>query len=465
MKNNTKEFSPGLFRNKIIERQGRLGQDACEIMTSAIKAVDPYSCVGRFLKIRDHTIVIGSNGISKKDFDRIFVIGLGKAAVPMGMAVIDILGDSIDHAAVITKNPSYERFNGYGDKLKVMIGGHPVPTEGSIKSTRSLIDSLPKMSSRDIVIVLISGGGSALFTSPLPGVTLDDFQDMTEILLRSGADIKEINTMRKHLDEVKGGRLALKLKPAQIHTLILSDVVGDRLDMIASGPTVTDPTSYRDALYVVEKYQIGDKLPHSIINHLEKGAKGEIPETLKQDLAKDIIVKNNLIGSNHQSLEAGLNRAKSLGYRSLILSTHLTGDTQEVASFIKGIINSEIVHGLPLKKPACLLFGGETTVEVTGSGSGGRNQDLALRMVEHIAGIHNFLFISLATDGEDGPTDAAGAAIDGLIFEGANEEDRLNLKNFIENNNSYEFLDQKGALFKIGSTGTNVNDIVLVMFG
>lgn len=463
MHKKNKNFTPNSFRNNVIDRHEKMGDDACKIMTSALRAVDPYKCVKDHLKIKNHSLIIGKNTIASGDFERIFVIGLGKASVPMARSVIDILGEKVHSAVVVTKEKDFLQYDGYDNKLKVYLGGHPIPTDESLMATKSILESLPELTSRDIVIVLISGGGSALFTLPVMGVSLDDLQRMTEILLRSGAEIKEINTLRKHLDEVKGGRLALKLQPAQIHTLILSDVVGDRLDMIASGPTVPDPTHYKDAITIIEKYHLRNKLPRSIITFLEDGVKREHPETLKQNEIKNSSINHYLIGSNYHAAKAGYARARSLGYRSLILSTHLTGETEKVAEFLDGIIKSEVTHGIPLKEPFCLIFGGETTVQVKGSGLGGRNQDLALRMVERIANIPNLLFISLATDGEDGPTDAAGAVIDGLVYLEGVDVEGLDIQAYIADNNSYEYLEKVGALIKTGSTGTNVNDLIFIL--
>ena len=459
-----KRITHDSFRNRVTDRQGKLGKNACKIMASAINAVDPYVCIENHVKYNGQTLDLDGNRIFTKDIDRIFVLGLGKASVPMGISIIDAIGEMIDFAAVVTKSPAFQKFNGYEEKLKVFLGGHPVPTEASIKATKSILRILPELTSKDLVIVLISGGGSALFTSPVNGVSLDDIQKMTEILLKSGAEIKEINTIRKHLDEVKGGRLALRLHPAKIFTLILSDVVGDRLDMIASGPTVPDPTYYKDALEIITRYHLEEKIPHSIISYLEDGNKGKYPETLKSENNKEISVKNILVGSNYQSAKVGFQKARSMGYRSLIISTHLTGDTHHVANFLSGIIKSTISHSTPLKRPACLILGGETTVKVTGSGRGGRNQDLALRMVETLSGIPGILFISLASDGEDGPTDAAGAVIDDLVFTEDINKEASEVTSFIKNNNSYEYLDQKGALIKTGSTGTNVNDLIIILF-
>ena len=463
MQQNNEQFTPDLLLNKVIDRNGKLGKDACEIITSAIRAVNPYKCVTRNISDQRDFIRIGNRDIRKSTFDRIIVLGLGKASVSMAKGVIDIFKDKILYAAIVTKDKGFKSENGYGGVLKVYIGGHPIPTAASLNSTKLILSQLPTMTPRDLVIVLISGGGSALFTLPVQGISLDDIQGMTALLLKSGADINEINTLRKRLDQVKGGGLARLLYPAQTHTLILSDVIGDPLDMIASGPTIHDPTDIEDAFKIIEKYHLGNKLPQSILLHLQKerGNKGSNSEISKPNK----IIKTNpiVIGSIFTSTLAALDEANALGYNSQIISTHLTGNTPCVAAFIGGIIDSEEAHNVPIQKPACLIFGGETTVKVTGDGLGGRNQDLSLHMTRRLAGKGKTLFISFATDGEDGPTDAAGGAVDGFLFNNGASENRLEINKFIANNDAYHYLEQLGALIKTGSTGTNVNDLIIVV--
>jgi hydroxypyruvate reductase len=463
MENKINQISTNSFRNRVINRHGKLGDDACEIMASAISAVDPYVCVQNNIQITDQVIKIGDKSIPIHSFDRIILIGLGKASVLMAESVIDILKNYITYAAVVTKDAKFFAENGYGGILDVYIGGHPIPTRSSIKATQSILSNIPKITPRDLALVLISGGGSALFTHPVDGISLDAIQKMTDAFLRCGADINEINTLRKHLDEVKGGGLALKLRPAQIHTLILSDVIGDPLDMIASGPTVPDPTSYEDSHAIIQKYALEKVFPKLILQHIDNGRRGKLPETLKPDEMKNFIINNHLIGSNATAAEAAYKKARSLGYNTEIISTQMTGDTKHVSGFLEGIINFRMLQNHTDKRPDCLIIGGETTVKVTGTGLGGRNQDLALRMVEKLAGKPGILFISLATDGDDGPTDAAGGAVDGIVFDEGVKDYDLNIKTFIENNDAYAYLNSVGGLIKTGSTGTNVNDLVIVM--
>jgi len=449
------KIKPERFCNRVLERQGKKGRDACEIMSEAISAVDPY------VSVRSH-LVDKQLEVNLEPESKVFLIGFGKASVPMAKAVIDIYGDKLAYAKVITKDRLFMIEDGYKDKLKVYFGGHPVPSAESIESTRAILSSFPELTARDLVIVLISGGGSALFTDPVRGVSLDDLQVLTEALLSCGADINEINTLRKHLDRVKGGRLAAFLEPAKCMAFILSDVIGNRIDMIASGPIFPDPTTYVDAMEIVQRYGIVDELPKSITSVLSKGMRGEISETLKPDNFPVNRIHNVIVGSNIQALEAAKIQAQSLGYQSIIVSDHLTCLTEVAAEKIFSAVQAYQFDMRHSRQPICLIFGGETTVEVTGKGRGGRNQDLAMRLSSRLADSPGVLFIALATDGEDGPTDAAGAALDSMVYHEGNQKG-LTLRSLIKENNAYEYFDQMGGLIKIGATGTNVNDLMFVL--
>jgi len=456
-------IEPKAFQNCVLKRNGKMGEDVCEIMAAAIQAVEPYQCIRDFLSASSEKMWVGQESVGIRKYQRVFLIGFGKAAVPMAKAIIDILGARLTQASVITKDRSFLSEDGYQGVLRVHLGGHPVPNEDSINSTRSVLQSLPKLTHRDLVLVVVSGGGSALFTDPMNGISLDDLQQMTEVLLRCGADIYEINTLRKHLDRVKGGQLVLQLQPADIHTFILSDVIGDSLGMIASGPTVPDSTSYGEALAILRKYHIRREIPRSILKHFEEGASGKIPETLKIGDIPSSKLNNHLVGSNSKALQAAKEKAEMLGYEAKVMSNKLTGLTETIAGYLERIIQKELTVINSGRQPICLLFGGETTVKVTGTGKGGRNQDLVLRLVPRLAEIEGVLFISLATDGEDGPTDAAGAASDALVYREGTVEKGLDVITDINTNNAYRYLDETGALIRTGSTGTNVNDLVLIL--
>jgi len=456
-------FNPGVFRNIVIDRNGKMGRDVCEIMAAAINAVNPYQCVKDAVGLYGQRLMVGELEIDLSRYERKFIIGFGKASVPMAKALIEIIGQKFNDAFVLTKNKKFQEEFDKFQSLKIFLGGHPLPTRDSVNSTQKILSRLPGLTETDLVFVLISGGGSALFTDPMGGISLEDLQRMTQILLECGADIHEINTLRKHLDRVKGGHLVRRLAPARILSLILSDVIGDSLDMIASGPTVPDPTTFQDAMTVIEKYDLSQQMPISIIETIEDGMGSRIEETLKPQSSDLASVSNFLIGSNIKAAGAAANKAKELGYNTQIISSQLTGDTESTANFLGGIIMSVISHCVPLKRPACLLFGGETTVKMSGKGKGGRNQDLVLRMVKELADKPGILFTSLATDGEDGPTDAAGASADNLVFKDSKKKLNQSIQEFIDNNDSYHFFSKIGGLIKTGATGTNVNDLIIIL--
>jgi len=452
-------FAPEMFTNDVLSRNGQLGRDACEVMAAALNAVDPYPCVNSHLSLKGNVLEIGGEGLALEQFDRIFLVGIGKASVPMVLAVLDQLGARITQAMAITKDAKFMAQDGYAGKLTVLQGAHPVPDERSVRATQKVLEQIPALTTSDLILMAISGGGSALFTAPLAGLSLSDLQTVTTLLLRSGADIQEINTVRKHLDLVKGGRLAALWAPAQIQTLILSDVIGDDLDMIASGPTVADPTTFSDAWQIVQKYDLEKAIPESIARVLRLGLEGDIPESVKPARMADLKVKNHLIGTNQLAAEAAAQRAKELGYTPKVLTTTLTGLTAEVFSDLLAVIDEELKGK---GKPVCLILGGETTVAVTGTGKGGRNQDLALRMTPGLEGKEGVLLISLATDGEDGPTDAAGAASDANVLRDGDVRWGMEIDTYIKNNNAYVYLEKTGALVRTGATGTNVNDLIFI---
>ena len=453
------KISPKSFENQVLARNGKLGQDAEAIMSAALNAVDPYACVLSHLGRDEQAIEINGERIGLVDIDRVYLVAIGKAAVTMAVAVLDQFGDLIVKAMALAKDPQFLEQNGYKGKLAVFLGGHPVPNTDSVQATREVLDGIPVLTERDLVITAISGGGSALFTDPVEGVSLGDMQTMTTLLLKSGADIQEINTIRKHLDGVKGGRLAARWSPARIQTLILSDVIGDQLDMIASGPTVADPTTFADAWKIVEKYHLTGLIPQSVRKVLEQGMAGQIDETMKPKSFEQMHISNHLVGTNQLAALAAKERAEALGYHNEVITTTLTGTTDMVTEDLKEMINRHLSRH---EKPTCLILGGETTVNVTGTGKGGRNQDLVMRMVPFLANQQGLLFISLATDGDDGPTDAAGAVADNLVLGEGFEKLGLEIGDFIANNDAYEYLKQTGCLMITGATGTNVNDLIFI---
>ncbi len=425
-----------------------------EIFTSALKAVSSYEAVKNHCK---YIMPFYETG----NFNRLIVIGFGKAAYPMAKAIEDSLPDPIKTGMVITK---YSHCNQYlSKKIKTFEAGHPVPDENGLKGTDEIIKLLKGIDENTIVVCLISGGGSALLVSPYEGISLNEKQAITELLLKAGADINELNTVRKHISKVKGGRLAEIAYPARIISLILSDVIGDRLDVIASGPTSPDGTTYKDALDVLEKYLLLDKIPQNVLDMLYRGSHGLIPETPKENNIIFKNVENVIIGSNKKALEAARGKANELNLQVGILSSEITGEARDVGRWLAE--KAKEFKSLKVQEcngSMCLISGGETTVTVRGNGLGGRSMELALAFAMEIEGISDITLLSAGTDGTDGPTDAAGAIVDGRTIKKARSV-VLNPEEYLSNNDSYTFFKKTDNLLITGPTGTNVMDIQIVV--
>ena len=389
------------------------GDQVCQILEAALHAADPAAAVARHLLLSGNTLTVGDREYDLSQVAHIYLVGAGKAGAPMALAAAAILADRLTAGLVIVKE-GYE-FRGVPrpSQLKIIAAGHPLPDQRGVDATRELLSLLDGASANDLILCLLSGGASALLTAPAAGILLPDLQQLTSLLLRSGADIGEINTLRKHLDTVKGGGLLQTVAPARVISLILSDVIGDPLDIIASGPTVADASTFAQALDILRKYAVSSRISPSILTHLEQGAAGAVAETLILDDPLINLVQNLVIGSNRQAAQGAAQTAAALGFNTRLLSTPLQGEARLV-----GRILAQAAHDLagstsPLPRPACLIAGGETTVTVQGDGLGGRNQELALAAVEPMNGLADTLLITLATDGGDVPTDDAGALVSG----------------------------------------------------
>jgi hydroxypyruvate reductase len=431
------------------------------IINQSLLSVNPYKCVAEKIDIRRDDLFILGKKIDLSKINDIYVIGVGKAVIPMAKAVIDKIGNRITSGLLISKHQIDKGKIGFGEKIQIFFGGHPIPNRQSIESTEKLITFLEKVNENDLIINLISGGGSALMVSPYEGITLDDIKLLTNILLRSGATIQEMNTIRKHIDKIKGGGLARMTYPTRMETLILSDVLGDQISMIASGPTSMDETTYMDAWGIIYKYNIKNEIPKSIKNHFEKGVRGEVQETVKSGDEVMNKITNTIIGSLATAITSAEKAAKEIGYNTVILSTNLIGEAREVGKVFGSILTNMVENDYLLKRPACVIAGGETTVTILGNGKGGRNQELALGAVEQIDNLRDCCLISIATDGEDGPTDAAGAFVTGRTRSRAIEKG-LDYEQYLADNDAYNFFKIIGNLVKIGSTGTNVNDLLFL---
>ncbi|HON38821.1 MAG: glycerate kinase [Pseudomonadota bacterium] len=436
------------------------------IFSHALRRVDPYEMIIRSMSVENDTLVISHGaGTLREDlrsYRDIMVLGIGKASSKMGMAMEEILGERISRGAVVTKYGHAEPLK----SIQVMQAGHPIPDKNSVAGARALFDLASGADEKTLIINLVSGGGSALFSLPPEGISLKDKQAATKVLLESGADIGEINCIRKHLSQVKGGLFARAAFPARMINIILSDVVGDRLDTIASGIAVPDDTTYDQALDIVNRYHIRDRLPASVVDYLESGKKGEVPDTPKQGDPVFDRVLNILLGNNLAACIAARDHGVSLGYRAVLLTSTLTGEAREAAKFFAAIARDIRKGTADFARPALILAGGETTVTIRGTGKGGRNQEMVLSFLNEFSGnqtgLEGIYFLSAGTDGTDGPTDAAGALIGpDLLHEAARLG--LNPGAYLGNNDSYHFFEQAGGLFITGPTNTNVCDIQLMI--
>ena len=441
----------------------RMRSEAEEIFKHAVKAVDPYRAVKRFVQVEDNRVILGveDQTMIKLDlmkYDRISIVGGGKATAPMARAIEDLFGEKIQLGLI---NVKY----GFAEPLAItetIEASHPLPDQNGVKGTRKILDFLQSAGEKDLIFSLISGGGSALLPQPAGKISLSEKQTLTSSLLACGASIDEINTVRKHISSSKGGQMARAAYPATIVNLMLSDVVGDKMDVIASGPFTPDTSTFKDVLEIFRKYDLDD-IPTTIRERINAGLEGRIPETPKANDPVFKPVHNLIVGSNIIALEAAMEKAQALGYETLILSSAVEGETREVA-LVHSAIAKEIVRtGRPIPPPACIISGGETTVTIRGKGMGGRNQEFGLAAALDIVDLPpRVVILSGGTDGNDGPTDAAGAVVDPFtVTRGAGLGMRA--VDFLNDNDAYPFFEKTNELLMTGPTNTNVMDARLVL--
>jgi glycerate 2-kinase len=426
------------------------------VLRAALDAVEPAAAVRAALQVDGHTLRVANTSFELR---RVVVVGAGKASAPMAAELERLIPADVPVQGSVTVR------YGYGvptQRITIREASHPVPDQAGVEATRAIADLLATADERDLVVCLISGGGSALLTLPVEGVSLDDLQRTTEALLKSGATINEINTVRKHLDTVKGGGLARLAQPAPVLTLVLSDVVGNPLDAIASGPGVPDTTTWQDAASVLDRYQLWDSVPNSVRERLRSGQAGDLPDTPKPGDPLFEQVQTHVVGSNLVACQAAASAAQALGFQTLLLSTYIEGEAREVARVLAGVLREIDASGHPLARPCCVIAGGETTVTVRGNGKGGRNQELALAAAFPLQGVSDVLLASIGTDGSDGPTDAAGAWVDGSTLERARSKG-LDPAQHLTNNDAYNFFAPLGDLLITGPTNTNVNDVYVLL--
>jgi len=438
----------------------KLRDDAVAIFHAGLRAVEPAAAVRRYVHREKNFLRVADRRYDLDKFRQIFVVGAGKAACPMAAALEEILAERLSGGHVNVK---------YGhvtplQKIQIQEAGHPVPDEAGMQGTKKILAWLEPAEENDLVICALSGGGSALLPMPSMGVSLADKQTTTKRLLACGATINEMNAVRKHLSQVKGGQLARAAYPATMISLILSDVIGDPLEVIASGPTSPDASTFHDVQNILNKYGLAEQLPNSVQTHFMRGVQGEIAETPKAGDKIFMNTQNVIVASNRQAIAAAQAEAQQRGYHTMILSTVIEGETKEVARVHAAIAKEICLSGNPLPAPACVISGGETTVTLRGNGLGGRNQEFVLAAAIDLAGWPQIVILSAGTDGTDGPTDAAGASGDGETAPRAAQL-ALNPQVFLNDNNSYRFFEKLGDLLITGPTKTNVMDIRLILVG
>ncbi len=447
-----------LISNGVTQSDRKARELALNSLEAAVNAVDPQQLIRSRVILKNSVLKVDEHVFDLKKFRHVYVVGGGKASGSMAGALEQLLDKNV--TAGIVNVPRGDRSK--TAKITLNQASHPTPDEAGVKGTRKMLEIAEQAEKDDLIICLISGGGSSLMPLPRGEISISDKKALTSTLLKSGANINEINTVRKHISEFKGGWLAKKAYPATILNLILSDVVGDPLDFIASGPTVPDSTTFADAVNVLKKYGLWDKAPLTIRKVLSDGEKGLITETPKTDDKAFKKTYNIIIGNNRSASLAACSTLKTAGLNTLLLSATLEGEARQAGAILATVAREVLASGNPVSKPAGIVIGGETTVIVKGKGIGGRNQEIPLAAALKIGGLNGAVLASLSTDGIDGPTDAAGAIVDGKTLVRAVNAGMV-AEHFLANNDSYHFLQKLDDLIFTGQTGTNVNDVSVIV--
>ncbi len=438
------------------------GDDIRRVLVAAINGINAGEAIKRHVIYYANHLVIDRLDYDLSKFRRIFIIGVGKACTPMADSISELLFDKIYKGLLITKD-GYLNPENYPNapQIDIIEANHPIPDQRNLDATLKVVTLAKEITRDDLVICLLSGGGSSLLMYPYPGITLQDIQASTKLLLSCGASITEMNTFRKHVDRFKGGGLVKFLSHAAVISLILSDVMGDYPEVIASGPTIGDPTTYDDVWTIFSKYQILDQLPTNIKSHVSAGIQGKIPETVKPGDPILNHISNIIMGSNADAIASAIDAAKEIGFNITELPFHLIGEASEMGKVLakeaKSLFSS-LSSGI---NPTCLIAGGETTVTIKGTGKGGRNQELALGAVKDLAGYQKIMLVSMATDGGDGPTDAAGAVTTNETYSRGLAMG-LDPDEYLKMNDSYHYFEPLDDLIRTGPTMTNVNDLVFI---
>lgn len=432
---------------------------ALEALEAALEAADPKEIIKSKVTVKGSTLRIGQHRFGLQKFHRIYVVGGGKASGEMAEALESVLRNRISSGIVNVPHNSgpYKT-----RRIKFQEASHPIPDDAGMKGAEKMLNLVSQAEKNDLIICLISGGGSSLMPLPRGEITLNDKRQVTEALLKSGATINEVNTVRKHISAFKGGWLAKKAYPATIVNLILSDVIGDPLDFIASGPTVPDSTTFANAIEIMRRYSLWANMPQSVRTVLVEGQKDLIAETPKKGDKVFRKVYNVVVGNNRSATLAVCNKIQKMGLRSLLLTASLEGEARHVGTVLASIAKEVGASGHPLPKPCGIVAGGETTVTVVGDGKGGRNQEIALSAALNISDMNGVVVASFSTDGIEGLTEAAGALADGKTII-RSQEQGLNAKNFLANNDSFNFFSKLDDLIFTGLTRTNINDISVII--
>lgn len=448
-----------LVENGASRSERRARRMVVEALESALAAVDPHALVSRHVKRRGDKLLINDDSISLRKYDGIFVIGAGKASGAMAEALEKTLGNRLKGGLIIVpagqERPKLSR-------VEAVAGSHPIPDEISVKAAKELVAHAENLSDRDLLVCAISGGGSALLSLPPDPLTIEEKGKVVQLVMNAGATIVELNTIRKHLSAIKGGWLANRSGAGRIVGLVISDVVGDRLDSIASGPTSPDPTTFSDAIKILKKYDLLESIPQAAAEILRKGAAGAIAENPKASDPCFRKVSHHILGNNRVACLAAQKHLRSTGIRTKILSSSITGEARYLGAFIGSLAREIAKFDEPFRRPCAFVLGGETTVRVTGSGLGGRNQECAMECAREIDGIDAMAMASIGTDGIDGPTDAAGAVVDGMTIS-RSETLGLDPDELLAHNDSYRFFQPLRDHVVTGRTNTNVNDIAVIV--
>jgi hydroxypyruvate reductase/glycerate 2-kinase len=429
---------------------------ALDILEAGLEAADPGKEVRKHVRLTGNTLVVYEKEFDLSRYARIFVIGAGKATLPIAEALEEMLGERISDGVVILKKGSQSTLR----RVQVFYGGHPIPDEDGYKGAKTMLSMTDGLTEKDLVIAIFTGGSSALLPLPAKGVSLADKQEVNRLLLSCGAEITQINAVRKHLSQVKGGLLAKHILPATIINFTVSDVVGDMLDYITD-PTVADTSTFEDARQVVTDFDLWERLPQSVVQHLRNGGTAqETPKDFNQDPVHSFIVLDSAV-----ACQAAAEKARQLGFNTMILTTMLKGEAREAGSFLAAIAHEVVQYGRPLAKPCAVILGGENTVTLNGNhGLGGPNQELVLSAALGICGLEGVVIAAIDTDGTDGPTDICGAMVDGSsALPPQNAGHDLNKALRMHDVSSY--LEHQGDALRAGQTGTNVNDLKLILIG